>query len=56
MNCSMSRIDCVLVSNDWESHFSYVIQSTLPRPISDHCLIMLDGGRGYQDGPYTFSF
>ena len=42
-----------LVSNDWESYFSGVIQSTLPRPISDHCPILLDAG-GIRKGPTPF--
>ena len=49
-NCSMSRIDRFLVSNDWESYFSGVTQSTLPGPISNHCPILLDAG-GIRKGP-----
>ena len=66
-NCSMSRIDPFLVSNDWESHFSNVIQFTLPMPtsLSNHAGLGGGGGGGggvgvgvllYQDGSYTFSF
>ena len=40
---TMSRIDRFLVSGDWESHFSRIIQSTLPRPVSDHFPILLNG-------------
>ena len=54
-NCSMSKIDHFLVSNDWESYFSGVIQSTLPRPISDHCPILLDAG-GIRKGLIPFKF
>ena len=46
----MSRIDRFLVSGDWESYFSSVTQSTLPRPVSDHFPILLDGG-GIRLGP-----
>ena len=51
----MSRIDRFLVSNDWESYFSGGIQSTLPKPISDHCPILLDAG-GIRKGHIPFRF
>ena len=54
-NCLMSRIDCFLVSNDWESYFNGVIQYTLPRPNFDHCPILLDAG-GIRKGPTPFRF
>ena len=38
----MSRLDRFLVTTDWENKFSNVVQSTLPRPVSDHCPIVLD--------------
>ena len=49
----MSRLDRFLVFEDWESHFSGVVQCTLPRP--DHFLILLDGG-GVRRGPTPFCF
>ena len=52
---TMSRIDRFLVSGDWESHFSRIIQSTLPRPVSDHFPILLNGG-GIRLGPSPFRF
>ena len=52
---AMSRIDRFLVSGDWESYFSRVTQSTLPRPVSDHFPILLDGG-GIRLGPSPFRF
>ena len=41
---SRSRLDCFLISEDWENHFSGVTQCTLPRPVSDYFPILLDGG------------
>ena len=38
----MSRLDIFLISADWESHCSKVIQRCLSRPISDHFPILLD--------------
>ncbi|RVW85403.1 Polyadenylate-binding protein RBP47B' [Vitis vinifera] len=43
-NRSASRLDRFLVSEDWESHFSNLSQSLLPKPTSDHAPILLDGG------------
>ena len=52
---TMSRIDRFLVSGDWESYFSRITQITLPRPVSDHFPILLDGG-GIRSGPSPFRF
>ena len=54
-NQCMSRLDKFLVMADWESQFSNVIQSTLPRPVSDHCLVLLDSD-GIKSGPSPFRF
>ncbi|RVX19039.1 Transposon TX1 uncharacterized 149 kDa protein [Vitis vinifera] len=51
----MTRLDRFLVSEDWESHFKGAVQCTLPRPVSDHFPILLDGG-GVRRGPAPFRF
>ncbi|RVW20304.1 Transposon TX1 uncharacterized 149 kDa protein [Vitis vinifera] len=43
-NQAMTRLDRFLVSEDWESHFKGAVKCTLPRPVSDHFPILLDGG------------
>ncbi|RVW45209.1 hypothetical protein CK203_067527 [Vitis vinifera] len=52
---SRSRLDRFLISEDWENHFSGMSQCTLPRPVSDHFPILLDGG-GVRRGPIPFRF
>ena len=42
---SMLRIDCFLLTSDQEEHFSNTMQTILPRPVSDHSPIPLEGGR-----------
>ena len=54
-NQCMSRLDRFLVTADWESRFSNAIQSTLPRPVSDHCPVLLDS-EGILSGPTPFRF
>ncbi|KAL6331818.1 hypothetical protein AAG906_020162 [Vitis piasezkii] len=54
-NQAMSRLDRFLVSEDWEGHFKGAVQCTLPRPVSDHFPILLDGG-GVRRGPVPFRF
>ena len=51
----MSRIDRVLVSHDWEDHYSDVIQRVLPCPILDHFPILVEAG-GILRGKSTFRF
>ncbi|KAJ9690749.1 hypothetical protein PVL29_013085 [Vitis rotundifolia] len=52
---SRSRLDRFLISEEWENHFSGAIQCSLPRPVSDHFPILLDGG-GVKRGPIPFRF
>ena len=52
-NKALSRLDRVLVSKEWEGHFSGVMQCILPRPVSNHSLILLDVG-GLRRGPSPF--
>ena len=54
-NQRMSRLDRFLVTADWEIQFSNVTQSILPRPVSDHCPVMLDSD-GIKSGPSPFRF
>ena len=54
-NQAMTKIDRFLVSEDWEGHFKGAVQCTLPRPVSDHFPILLDGG-GVRRGPVPFRF
>ena len=54
-NQRMSRLDRFLVTTDWENQFSNVTQRTLPRPVSDHCPVLLDSD-GIKTGPSPFWF
>lgn len=49
------RLYRFLVFEGWEGPFSGVVQCILPRPLSDHLLILLDGG-GLRRDPSPFRF
>ena len=55
-NLSKSRLDRFLIYENWEEHFGGAVQSVLPRPISNHFPILLDGGGGVSWGPSPFRF
>ncbi|RVX15528.1 hypothetical protein CK203_009184 [Vitis vinifera] len=54
-NQSWARLDRFLVTPSWLDNFSGVIQRRLPRPVSDHFPILLEGG-GLRRGPSPFRF
>ena len=54
-NRSASRLNRFLVSEDWESHFSNLSQSLLPKPTSNHTPILLDRG-GIRGRKTSFHF
>nr|CAN69557.1 hypothetical protein VITISV_000928 [Vitis vinifera] len=54
-NVSRARLDRFLVSPCWLDQFSRVSQRRLPRPISDHFPILLEGG-SWRRGPTPFRF
>ena len=54
-NQSFSRLDRFLVNEEWDSHFGDARQFLLPRPMSDHFPILMDGG-GLRRGPIPFRF
>ena len=54
-NMSRARLDRFLVSPCWLDQFSRVCQRRLPRPISDHFPVLLEGG-SWSRGPAPFRF
>ena len=54
-NQSWARLDRFLVNTSWLDQFSGVLQSRLPRPLSDHFPVLLEGG-GLRRGPSPFRF
>ena len=52
----MARLDRFLITGDWETLFGGANQSLLPRPLSDHHSILLEGGRCIVKGPSPFRF
>ena len=54
-NQSWARLDRFRVSPSWLDHFSGVLQRRLPRPLSNHFPVLLEGG-GLRRGPSPFRF
>ena len=52
-NQSNSRLDWFLVLEDWEGHFTRV-EYVLPKPVSDHSPILVDGGVWCEERPNAF--
>ena len=54
-NPSMSWIDRILVTMDWEEQYPDVVQKLMSRPISNHSLLLLETG-GMARGKSSFKF
>ncbi|RVW80668.1 Transposon TX1 uncharacterized 149 kDa protein [Vitis vinifera] len=54
-NRVQSRLDRFLVTDSWDNMFNGAVQGILPRPVSDHFPILLEGG-GLKRGPSPFRF
>lgn len=52
---AMSRLDRFLVTSDWLETYPEVAQLALPKPVSNHCPILLDSDCG-RWGPSPFRF
>ncbi|RVW26080.1 putative ribonuclease H protein [Vitis vinifera] len=52
-NRVQSRLDRFLVTDNWDNMFNGAVQGILPRPVSDHFPILLEGG-GLKRGPSPF--
>ncbi|XP_077211531.1 uncharacterized protein LOC143846836 [Tasmannia lanceolata] len=52
-NLIMSRLDRVLISNEWDEAFPRICQSALPKPTSDYNPMMLEVS-DYSGGPRPF--
>ena len=50
-NQRMAKFDRFLVSDDWNVHFRGPVQSLLPKPTSNHFLVLLEGGGVSARGP-----
>ncbi|KAJ9691417.1 hypothetical protein PVL29_013560 [Vitis rotundifolia] len=50
-----AKLDRFLVTSSWLDQFSSVIQKRLPRPVSDHFPVLLEGGT-VRRGPSPFRF
>ncbi|RVW55331.1 Transposon TX1 uncharacterized 149 kDa protein [Vitis vinifera] len=54
-NQSWAKLDRFLATPSWLDQYSRVLQRRLPRPTSDHFLVLLEGG-GLRRGPSPFKF
>ena len=54
-NQVQSRLDRFLVTDNWDNLFNGAVQGILPRPVSDHFPVLLEGG-GLKRGPSPFKF
>ena len=48
----MVRLDRFLITDDWEVLFEGARQSLLPKPLSDHHPILLEGETALIEAPY----
>ena len=55
-NQRLAKLDRFLVTDEWENYFGNMLQSILPRPLSNHHSILLKGGGSAIRGPMPFKF
>ena len=52
----MARLDRFLITDDWEALFGGARQNLLPKPLSDHHPILLEGDNCFVRDPLPFRF
>ena len=55
-NRRLARLGRFLVTENWDHHFGGVFQCVLPRPVSNHSLILLEEGETFVRSPIPFGF